>query len=304
MKKVNYILLLFILFTALANTMAAQKDSAATSDTTPPAPEEIIKLRYFNDNNKVQYIILEGIIKTGKERQPLVNKSFAIYLDSVGTATAIGTVSTGKDGKAKSFLPPSLKSNWDAAGLHTFIAVPAGKEDETAAELEITKSKIEIDTATSEEGKKSITVKVQKFETDTWVAVPDVEMKVGIQRLGSILSAGDDATYTTDSSGTATVELTKDSLPGDAKGNVLLAAKVEDNDVVGNLLIQQSAPWGVVTKYDNSFFSQRTLWSTQFKTPIWLLLMAYTIVLSVWGTLIYLILQMIKIKKLGKTTSA
>jgi hypothetical protein len=125
-------------------------------------------------------------------------------------------------------------------------------------------------------------------------------MKIGIQRLGGILSAGDEATYTTDSSGTVTVAVSKDSLPGDVKGNIILAASVEDNDVVGNLSIQEKVAWGVPAKYDNNFFNQRTLWSTRFNTPIWLLAIAYSIILSVWGTLVYLIFQLIKIKKLGK----
>jgi hypothetical protein len=75
---------------------------------------------------------------------------------------------------------------------------------------------------------------------------------------------------------------------------------VEENDIIGNLSVQKTVAWGVPAKYDNNFFNQRTLWSTRFQTPVWLLLIAYSIILSVWGTLVYLIFQLIKIKKLGK----
>lgn len=95
------------------------------------------------------------------------------------------------------------------------------------------------------------------------------------------------------------MEFKRDSLPGDVKGNFILAAKVEDNDQFGNLLVEKAIPWGVTLKPDQSFFNQRTLWSTRFKTPLWLLFMAYSIVIGVWGTIIYLILQIVKIKKLG-----
>ena len=176
------------------------------------------------------------------------------------------TVTTDKNGKAKSFLPPSLKAAWEASPLHKFIAVATGKEEETTAELEIIKSKIKIDTAI-EEGTRRITVQVMKYENSEWVPANEVEMKVGIQRLGGILSAGDEETYTTDSSGTVNVELTKDSLPGDEKGNMVLVAKVEDNDQYGNLLVQKTVPWGVALKTDKSFFDQRTLWTTRFRTP-------------------------------------
>jgi len=40
--------------------------------------------------------------------------------------------------------------------------------------------------------------------------------------------------------------------------------------------------------------------SVLFRTPIGLLFVAYSIVIGVWGTIIYIILQIAKIKKMGK----
>ena len=62
------------------------------------------------------------------------------------------------------------------------------------------------------------------FEDNEWKPASDVEMKVGVTRSASILSAGDDDTYTTDSTGMATAEFKKDSLPGDNQGNITLIA--------------------------------------------------------------------------------
>jgi hypothetical protein len=64
-----------------------------------------------------------------------------------------------------------------------------------------------------------------------------------ISRQASILSAGDEETYTTDSTGTVSAEFKKDSLPGDKQGNIVLAAKVEDNDQYGNLLVEKTVRW-------------------------------------------------------------
>ena len=291
LKKNNFIFLLLpFLLMLLTNRLAAQEDSVIT--------EELVKLKYFNVNNGVQYLILDNYLKTGKKKEPLKNKVFQLYLDSNKTENFIATVTTDKNGKAKSILPPSLKAGWAAGPVHKFIAAGAGREEEIIAELEIVKAKIEIDTA-SEEKTKSITVKVVKYENSEWLPANEVEMKVGIHRHGGILSAGDEEIYTTDSSGTVTVELKKDSLPGDQKGNIVLVAKVEDNDLFGNLLVEKTVPWGVTVKPINNFFDQRTLWTTRFRTPFWLLFMAYSIVIGVWGTIIYLITQIFKIKKLG-----
>lgn len=274
----------------LTKQVTAQEDSIVT--------EEVVKLKYYTENNSVQYLTVENLLKTGKKTQPLKNKIFVLYLDSISAENFIAKVNTGNSGKAKCFIPVSLKSKWELMPGHTFIAIGDGKEETKRAELTITKAKIKIDTA-SAEGTRTIIVQVMKYEKNEWLPAKDVEMKVGIQRHSSILTAGDEETYTTDSSGTVNVVIKKDSMPGDQNGNILLIAKVEDNDQFGNMLIEKTVAWGVSIKPETNFFNQRTLWSTRFKTPLWLLFMAYSIVFVVWGAIIYLVLQIFKIKKIS-----
>ena len=162
-----------------------------------------------------------------------------------------------------------------------------------------TKAKIKIDT-TNVDGVRNITASVMKLENGNWIPAADVEMKLGVLRMDKrILSGGDEATYTTDSTGMVTVEFKRDNLPGDIKGNIVLAASVEDNEEFGNLLIEKPVKWGVSVKEDKSFFDQRALWKNRSKTPYWLLIMAYSIAAGVWVTILYLVFQLFKIKKLG-----
>jgi hypothetical protein len=59
MKKNKFsFLLLPLLFALLTNPLAAQEDSVVA--------KELVKLKYFNDNNGVQFLILENSLKTGK----------------------------------------------------------------------------------------------------------------------------------------------------------------------------------------------------------------------------------------------
>ena len=292
MKQMNFnkynILSISLLFLMQYNICLAQEDSVAASP--------VVKLHYYNSNNNIQYLLLESNLKKGKVLTPQQNKTYEIYLDSADV-NLIAKVQTNEHGKAKAIIPPSLKTVWDAKLQHTFI-VKSGDE-EVISDYVITKAKITLDTVTTD-GVKNITASVMKMENNKWTPVKDVEMKIGIERLGGILSAGETPTYTTDSTGSVTVELKRDRLPGDEKGNYILAAKVEDNDQFGNILLEKTVPWGAAIKSDNNFFNLRTLWTTRFKTPYWLLAMAYAIVIGVWGTLIYLVVQIIKIKKLGK----
>lgn len=277
---------MFVIILLQYQNTVAQDDSAKT----------IVKLHYNNYNNNVQYIILESVLKKGKVLTPVMNKTYQLYLDSGSASNMIASMQTDVNGKAKAFIPTALKTVWDLSPRHTFIVKQA--DEELITDYIINKAKISLDTS-SEDGVRSIKASVMRFENNEWIPAKEVEIKIGIQRLGGILSAGDDETYTTDSSGTVTVDLKKDSLPGDLKGNYTLVARVEDNDEFGNLLVEKTVPWGTVLKTDNSFFNLRTLWTTRFKTPYWLLLMAYSIVIGVWSTMIYLVIQLIKIKKLG-----
>ncbi|MHB1278680.1 MAG: hypothetical protein ACYC1Q_09790 [Bacteroidia bacterium] len=294
MKHINY----FFLFLPFLFILSVGQVTAQEEKEEAPATETVLRLRYFNDNNQVQYLILESLSKTGRVSVPLPNQVCEVYMDEQIKENLIARVTTDEHGKAKCFIPPSFKAMWDELPMHVFIAVTMDKEEEITTEIEITKARIQIDTL-SEDGVRSISVLVSMLEDDVWVPAEDVEMKVGISRLGGILSAGEEETYTTDTAGMVIVELNKADIPGDELGNITLLARVEESDLFGNLLIEKSAPWGVPVVGDNNFFEQRTLWSTRFRAPYWLLTMAYGIALTVWGVIIYLIIQIFRIKKLG-----
>ena len=133
----------------------------------------------------------------------------------------------------------------------------------------------------------------------SWIPVKGVELKIAVRRLDADLSVNETASFTTDSTGQASADFKRDSIPGDIKGNIVLVAKIEDNDQYGNLLIEKSVPWGSKFAAVNNF-DRRTLFATRDKTPIWLLFMAYSIVITVWGILISLVISIFKIKKLGE----
>jgi hypothetical protein len=240
-----------------------------------------------------------------KKFQPVKGVTVSLYLDEELADNSIGKVTTDKTGTAKAVIPPSLKTVWDEASTHTFIGVSdaTGKFDKTKTETSVTKTRITIDTIPDSKTR-SVIVNVSALEENEWVPAKDVEMIIGVARLAGILNVGDEETYTTDSAGMVTAEFTRDNLPGDEHGNIALVAKVENNDQYGNLVVKKSLPWGLATKEEEHFFDQRTLWSTRFRTPWWLLFLANSIIISVWSALAYLVFQIIKIKKIGSSAQA
>jgi hypothetical protein len=284
--------LLLLCFLAASDYIIAQADSTK--------PEMSVNIHHFTINNSLQYLLVETKTKVGKKWQPLKSQVLQLYLDSNKAENLITKVQTDSNGKAKAIIPSGLKSIWDANSIHKFIAVTEGtfKEEETTTESEITKAKILIDTS-NVDGARTVNVQVMKWENGNWAPAKDVDVKIGINRLGGNLKIGEEETYTTDSLGQVAGEFKRDSLPGDKKGNLILVAKVEDNDQLGSLSIEKTVPWGLYIK-PVSNFGERALWAARGKAPVWLMFMAYSIVAAVWGVIFYLILQIIKIGKLGK----
>jgi hypothetical protein len=293
-KIINKTCLLLIIFISLINGAVAQ-DSIVK--------QPVVKLNYFSVNNTIPYLLVQTQLKEGKKYLPEGEISGTLYMDGDSSETNLmGKFKTDKNGVAKLILPAASQQLWNSAAQHNFKAEASGKGFEsTAAEITITKSKITIDTS-SDETTKSITVTVTQLKDKDWVPAKDVEMKIGISRLNSLLPVGDEETYTTDSSGQVTAEFKKDTMSGDIKGNIILTAKVEENEFYGNLSVEKTVPWGVYKVYENNF-NKRTLWGTRDKTPLWLLFMAYSIIAGVWGVFVYLIFQLIKIRKLGKSAA-
>lgn len=285
---IDYVVFVFCTCSLFTMNVSAQKKE--------DPGKEYISLRYYNVNNNIQYLVLSSQVRKDNQVRPQPNKAYEIYLESSDPSNLIGKLKTDERGDANAIIPPALKPLWDSSAQCVFI-VKQG-EDEIISDYTITKSQILLDTA-SVDSVRSITVKVNKWENGYWAPASDVEMKVGIKRMGGIISAGDEEAYTTDSTGTITVEMTKSGFPGDLKGNYILAARVEDNDAYGNLIVEKIVPWGTVLAPDNSFFEIRSLWSPRTRAPLWLLFMAYGIVISVWVTLIYLVILLIRIRKLG-----
>ena len=123
-------------------------------------------------------------------------------------------------------------------------------------------------------------------------------MKIAVKRLDGDLNLTETPTVTTDSLGMANADFKLVNLPGDSAGNLVLIARVEDNDMYGNLTTERTVPWGIATTYVSDY-NKRSLFARAHRPPYWLLWMASTITLSVWLVMFYLFFQIRKLKKLG-----
>ncbi len=293
--KANYqnkilIILLFLVGITVDKLYAQEKEESPT----------ILELKYFLPENKVPYLNVITKKKVGRKFEAVKAITVNVYLTEVSDSTLLGKVTTDGNGVARVGFPALVKPIWDALDEFTIVAtsVPVAKEEILESEIIIKKAILVIDT-TNEDGTRTVSAQLKEKKGDEWVAIPEIEMKLKIKRLLGNLTVGEEEIYTSDEAGIASAAFVKDSMPGDEKGNIVLLARVEDNDTYGNLSVEKIVPWGKEIQPLTHVW-QRTLWSTGNKAPVWLLAIAFLIIIGIWGTILYLVRQMFKIKKLGK----
>ncbi len=286
MRKYNYILLITILVGLAGHVSYSQT----------PKNDLNLSLGYYNDNNHFQYLKANAKTKIDRKFQMVPGISLTFYLGSESPENLLGRAISDDKGDAVVFIPASIKAAWDKSAKHSFTVVSANTPlyDQTKATADVTRAKIKIDTGED----RKITATFLEWKDSAWVPVKGVDMKIAVRRLDADLNVNETATYTTDSLGNVSADFKRDSLPGDEKGNLILVAKTEDNETYGSVSSQKAVPWGTAFKYV-SHFDKRTLFARRGRSPIWLELMAYGIIVAVWGVLFYLVMQIRKLKELG-----
>jgi len=126
--------------------------------------------------------------------------------------------------------------------------------------------------------------------------VRGTEVKLFARRyFGNILI---DGPKNTDSLGKAVFTFPTD-LPGDSSGFVKMFTRLTDEGSFGEAQADTSMNVGVPT-WKPPLNEERALWNVVQKTPIWLLLTYSLVVLSVWGIILYVVLQLRAVFMLGK----
>jgi hypothetical protein len=260
-------------------------------------PTLSLNLKYFNNNNTTHHLQVQAKSKIDGKFQMIAQIPVQFYITNDSNKNnLLGSGVTNEKGEAVILIPSTAKVQWLKSPNQNFLVVAAStkKFDEGRTELAITKAKLKIDTADG----RVINAQIIALVDTTWTPISAVDVIVGVKRHGGILNANETATYASDSLGFVMAEFQREAIPGDAKGDIVIIASVIDNDVYGNLTSEMIVPWGAKSVYTTNY-NHRSLFARRGYTPIWLELLAYGIVVAVWSVIIYLLFQIMQLKKLG-----
>lgn len=134
------------------------------------------------------------------------------------------------------------------------------------------------------------------FVTSDGQPVIEVPVKLSVKRLFTKLPIGD--AIATDSTGVATFEFPND-IPSKNGKLTLFASIVEDENYM-DTETSGEVNWGTVVVSDNSNIDERSFSAGRDRAPIYFIAASLLIIGLIWGTLLYAVLQVFKIKRLGK----
>jgi len=135
--------------------------------------------------------------------------------------------------------------------------------------------------------------------TSEGVPVKEVSVSLFVKRMFSQLPIGE--AVATDSTGVASFEVPQD-LPSQ-NGKLTIFAKIVDDENYKNTEASGIVNWGTIIVSDNSKVDERSIFAGRNKAPIFFIIVSLLSLFLVWGTLIYAVLQVFKIKRLSSANN-
>lgn len=284
-----------------ATNAVAQAESDSTGSDSGKR-EASIELRYTEANNKTK--ILEATIKTKVEGswQGVNGILVHFYRNEANPEQLLGTATSNNKGVAILILPEGEEKHASPTFEYTYIAAIENSDQVEDNEEEITVAESGFDmTLEEEDSVRQVRISLKAMDAEgNEVPVGEVEVNLYVQRLFGLLPLSDDP-ETTDADGEVVVEFPA-NIPGDTAGNLIIVAKIDEHERFGTLEFRRKINWGVPLIIDPRQ-SARELWSSRANAPIYLIVIVNTMLIGIWGVILYIIYQAFKIRKIGRSST-
>jgi len=310
----NYVLTLSFVFGVLAiNRIHANHDMVShsvnpvqTEQTQEPTvvsdEPETINIRDYRvrfqfstnkqqDNSRLLSVAYTATNKKDrKDNLPVYGAVIKFYNILDQKELLLGETKTNIEGIGKLMIPATENYLKDEEGNILLVARFEGTEELDAEENEISFKDVIMDLQLEEiDSIKTITALAYSVDsTGAKTPVDDVEVNFYIQGMLSNMMI-EQGSF---DQGKYRFEL-KQIIPGDAKGNIKVIARIEDSDAFGNVMQAKSVKWGTDHLIESAN-TDNTLWSAA--APIWMYVVLTVMLVGVWANYIYTIYHLFRIR--------
>jgi hypothetical protein len=251
-----------------------------------------LKVDYVKIINGDSYLDISTGARIDKKNVSVPYLDLLIYNETEQDEIELGTITTNPKGKIKFVLPELRSMLPDSSQIYTIKVAFKGNENFKRASKSVSFKDANI--AARLITKDSLNY-ISATLTDAYSNSPisDEHLNIQVQRLFNPLKMGEEFNNT-DDKGMVLVPI-EEGIPG-IDGNLLIEVVLNDNDTYGTIKAIVEAPIGKVI-IDESTFDKRTLWSPRDKTPLFILVFGNFLIFGMWGIIIYLIVNLFRIKK-------
>lgn len=277
----------------------AQTDSSDSTGVEKGATS--IELVYTESNNHDKLLSATVKTKIDDTYQGVKGIALQCYQKEAATENLLGSAVTNEKGRVEFLIP---EGKLPPATEYTFLAAIENDANLEDTQEEITVGEADFTMALSEEDSVRqviVTLQAPDAKTGELSPVAEAEVHLYVQRLFGLLPLSADA-ETTDENGEVTVKFPA-GIPGDTAGNLVIVARVEENDRFGNLEFRRKINWGTTLIIDPNR-DMRKLWSSRANAPIYLILLVNTMLIGIWGVILYIVYQVFRIKKIGRQNAS
>jgi hypothetical protein len=289
-KKISLVVFLIALVFN-QNDLIGQEKKDSVVEVTPN-----LSLVYMSNSNDTVILTANIYVRRETGSFALENAEIGFTISNGKEIKNLGIVKAGYDGIATMKIPVKSGLLKDKDGKTTYTADFSGKGDYLAVSATITVKLAQIQlTFSKEDSIHTIHIKVtQKEGNDEIKPVPSETVGIYVPRMLSDLKIGEIAL---DENGMGSLEFTG-GLVGDSLGNLIVIAKIEENDNYGNVKGQSTVSWGIPKQYFLAERPARELWTPI--APVWMIVTLIVMLAGVWGHYIFAVIQLVIIKRHSK----
>jgi hypothetical protein len=252
-----------------------------------------LELKQFkiSDESRIFSVKLTGESEEGPV--PVYQAKIELISVAEDKSEVVGTVTTDKDGKASFTVKSGLSLLKDKDGVAEVKSVFKGTGKLAGAEASVKFKELNLQMVLVEKDSlNTITLKASSLgPKGEIIPLKETNFNLYVQGLYSKLKIGE--CFVDAGEGTFTFP---NNIPGDENGNLKIFARLEENEVFGEIEKTKNAKWG---NHRSGFVEpQRSLWTSG--APIWMITTLIILLAGVWSHYMYAIVQLIKIRKEGK----
>lgn len=266
-------------------------------DSTSEKQKVFVTMKFVkeNGNGKVDFKVFT---KEDKKKNPVQFTIVNLYLNENSKLGMMGNITTNENGEGSVPLSKKFADLSDSLTEFNFIGSLMNDPRFTGTETELTikSATLELSLYQEDSIRYAKAILKEKNTEGQWIPVPEIEIGFFVKRYFSLLSVAE-YPVSTDENGEAILEFPK-GLKGDSLGNLNIVVKIDANENYGTLIASAQEKWGIPLIISQG--EERLLSGSRKNAPLFLVIVSNTIIIAVWAVILYIILQLFKIKSLNK----